>query len=126
MNDTYVTSWESKNDWFESMAYPPTGKTKKAALLSEGQIEGMIHFIKELRYNKEYERADRLRDKLIQVGYHWYMPEKVNLGNLSGVTQDKLKLTIDKNGEITIEGFIYKNVDGKPTTNHLDFYYTTK
>ena len=106
--------------YYREVSYPGGKESYKESLLTLGGIEGLLHTIKHLRYIKDFKQADILRDKLVEIGYYWFQPQRMNLGNLSGSMQNKLEYIVHKDGEIELFGIVH--LEDK---RHCEIYYST-
>lgn len=93
------------------------GNIFKICLVSEHRFIKMINRLKYLVENKFYSKSDLLRDRIANLGYFHYMPDKINTGNLLGHTKDKLKISYIKDN-IFIEGYLLR--DEFKTGNSID------
>lgn len=110
-----------KTEWYVDTRYDDIfDTTYKLSKLNLGQIEAALFCISEYVKRKEYRNADRIRNKLVEIGYTWVYPKTVNTGNLLGHT--KKKLTFKKNRDcVSIEGYIHESATKPAKTSK--FYY---
>jgi hypothetical protein len=97
--------------WYKRVKYDERSKSEYVmSLLRPDQIYYLFDLIIRLRERKIYWLSDYLRNRLVKVGFYWYMPNKINLGNLSGVIEDKLRISFGK--ENIISGHITNGLPG--------------
>ena len=107
INWWYIHKWFFRKDWYY---YQSTGRDissyfEKYTYLKLGEIEGILYYIKKYKEKKLYFLSDYLRNKLIKIGYYWFMTEIINLGNLHGHHKDNLQF-IHNDKECSFTGFI--------------------
>lgn len=114
----FVKKWYTGRKQFLDLAeLKQSGKEKiketcPISLLSPGQIEGMIHMIKWLRSFRLYKLSDKLRDRLVSIGWAYYEPPKNFWKNYkSGPTVIKKSTLFFQivDGEVSVGGDTFKN-----------------
>lgn len=89
--------WWAPFSWYEHF---------KLSLLSKEEIFIIMSYIQDERRKGNYTITDNLRDKLIDIGCFWFMPEQVNIGNLRGHKINKLVFKVLKN-EMVLYGLVF-------------------
>lgn len=112
-NKEYVNYIYSLDNWYEPFSWEPSFKR---SLLTWGQIELVLNLIAEYRKLKNYEEADKLRNKLIEIGHSHFMPRIINVGNLMG---HKIPNLIYKVSKEKIELFGIVNMEEKVSSHYF-------